>query len=175
MGAVFQVDGHSAHRLSAYVQLRKDGQPSADALLAVEVPVILLGQADHTGAADGPAGENSVAMEALGVFIIHQLDEFKAPGVVQTKRLCQFTGGVLVAGAGAAVIQLVGQDHVKGLNIRAIPQKFLNFRQVHAPFHVEHQDAQGLRDLCGRRDKVISLRLGKLGDHGHDLRLRPVI
>ena len=111
-------------------------------------------------------------MEALGVFIIHQLDEFKAPGVVQTKRLCQFTGGVLVAGTGAAVVQLVGEDHIKRLNIRAVPEKFLNFRQVDAPLHIEHQDAQGLWNLCGRRNKIVGFCLRELGDHGHDLCLR---
>lgn len=47
MGAVFQMDGYSAHRLTANVQLRVDRQPAADALLTVKVPVVLLRQADH--------------------------------------------------------------------------------------------------------------------------------
>ena len=172
MGAVFQMDGYSAHRLTANVQLRVDRQPAADALLTVKVPVVLLRQADHACPADRPAGKDCVAVEAFCIFVVYQFDKLQAPGIVQTKCLRQLSGGVLVAGTGAAVVQLVGEDHIKRLNIRAVPEKFLNFRQVDAPLHIEHQDAQGLWNLCGRRNKIVGFCLRELGDHGHDLCLR---
>ena len=87
VGAVFQMDGAHAHALAVHVQLCQDGEAAADTALTVKVPVVLLRQTDHLGLLDGPAGEDSVAVEALGVLAVHQFDEFQAEDVVHTQAL----------------------------------------------------------------------------------------
>ena len=171
MGSVLQVDGHGPQGLSAYVQLRVHRKTAADAPLPVEVPIVLLRKADHPRPSDGPPGEHGVAVEALLVALIHQLDELQAPGVVEAEGFGQLPGSVFVAGAEAAVVQLVGQDQVEGLDGRAVPEEFPDLLQVDAPLHVEHQHTQPVRDLRRGGHEVVGLRLGKLRDHGHDLRL----
>ena len=173
VGPVFQVDGHGPQGPPAHIQLREHCQPPADAPLAVKVPVVLLRQSDDPRPADGPAGKHGVSVEALLILIVYQLDELQTPGVVQAEGRRQLPGGVFVAGPGAAVVQLVGQDQVEGPDIRAVSQKILNLLQVDTPLHVEHQHPQGFRRRLRRGHEVVGLRLPKLGDHGHDLLLGP--
>ena len=168
MGAVLQVDGAHANALTVHVQLRQNGQTTADAALAVKVPVVLLRQADHLRLLDGPAGENGVAVEALGVLTVHQLDEFQAEHVVHTQTLRQFLGRILLAGADAAVVQFVGQDDIVGFGLRAGFQEVAQLRQMDAAFHVEHQNAQGVRRFRRDGGDVVDLGLRELRDHGHD-------
>ena len=108
-------------------------------------------------------------MEALFILVVHQLNELQPPGVIQSKGLRQLPGGVFVPGPGAAVVQLVGENQIEGLNVRTVPEKFLNFRQVDAPLHIEHQHTQSLWDGLRRRNEIVGLRLPELGDLGHDL------
>ena len=110
-------------------------------------------------------------MEALGVLAVYQLDEFQAEDVVHAQALRQLLRGVLLAGTDTAVVQLVGEDDVIGLRLRAILQEVAQLRQVYAPLHVEYQQAQGVRRLCGGGGDIVDLRLGELGDAGHDLGL----
>ena len=110
-------------------------------------------------------------MEALGVLAVHQFDEFQAEDVVHTQALRQLLRGVLLAGTDAAVVQLVGKNDVVGLRLRAILQEVAQLRQVHAPLHVEYQEAQGVRRFRGSGGNIVDLRLGELGDTGHDLGL----
>ena len=171
MGPVLQVDGAHAHRRARYVQLRQNGQPPANPPLAVKVPVVLLRQADRLGPFDGPAGEDGVAVETLGVLSVHQLDELQAERRVHPQPLRQLQSGVLSAGADAAVVQLIGQNHIEGPDRRAGFQKIPQLLQAHAPLHIEHQHPQGLRGPRRERSQIVHLRLGKLGNLPHDLRL----
>ena len=114
-------------------------------------------------------------MEALGVRAVHQFHELQAEYRVHPQPLCQFQGGVFAPRADAAVVQLVGEDYVKGPDRRAVLQEVPQLIQEYAPFHVEHQHAQGLRGLSRGRGQVVDFRLGKWGNHGHDLRLGGVV
>ena len=156
MGAVLQVDGAHTDAPTVHIQLRQNGQTAADAALAVKVPVVLLRQADHLRLLDGPAGENGVAVEALGVLTVHQLDEFQAEHVVHTQTLRQFLGRILLA------------DDIVGFGLRAGFQEVAQLRQMDAAFHVEHQNAQGVRRFRRDGGDVVDLGLRELRDHGHD-------
>ena len=169
------MDGSHAHAPAVHIQLRQDGQTATDAALSVKVPVVLLRQPDHLCVLDGPAGENGVAVEALGVLPVHQFDELQAEHVVHAQVLRQFFCGIPLTGADAAVVQLVGQDHVVGPDLRAGFQEVAQLRQVYAPLHIEHQDTQGVLCLFGCSGDVVNLRLRELGDHGHDLLLRGMV
>ena len=107
-------------------------------------------------------------MEALFIALIHQLDKFQSPGIVEAEGLGQLPGGIFVAGAEAPVVQLVGQYQIERLDIRTVPEKFPDLLQMDAPLHVEHQHAQLLRHRFRRRDQIVGLRPEKLRDLGHD-------
>ena len=169
--AVLQMNADRADLAAADVDRADDGDTCADALLAVVVPVVLLGHMDDLRPADGPAGEQGVAVEALVVLGIYQLDKLQTVGVIHADGFRDFVGNVAVARADRAVIQLVGVDDVHVFEVGTHIEKVDGFVKRLAALDVEYYVAQRFGHLGGRIHEVVHLALLILRDFFHDLEL----
>ena len=169
--AVLQMDADRADFPAADVERADDGDTCADALLAVVVPVVLLGHMDDLRPADGPAGEQGVAVEALVVLGIYQLDKLQTVGIVHADGLGDLIRHVTVARADRAVIQLVGVDDVHVFEVGTHIEKVDSFVKRLAALDVEYNVAQRFGHLGGRLHEVVHLALLILRDFFHDLEL----
>ena len=168
---VFQMDRDRADLPAAQVDFGEHRAAAADALLPVEIPVVLLRQAQHLRPDDRPAGKHRVAMHAAAG--VGQLDKLQPEHIVHAERARQLRRDVAAARPDAAVIQLVGEQQVKRLHVRARLQKLDLRVQMHAPLHVEDQRVQRI-PRAGRRaaERAADLRLRKLADVLHHAVLR---
>ena len=168
---VLQMNADRADLASADVERADDGDTRTDALLTVVVPVVLLGHMNDLRPADGPAGEQGVAVEALVVLGIYQLDELQTVGIVHADGLGDLIRHVAVARADRAVIQLVGVDDVHVFEVGAHIEKVDGFVKRLAAFDVEHDMAQHLGHLSRCLDQIVHLALLVLRDFIHYLEL----
>ena len=126
---------------------------------------------DNLRPADGPAGEQGVAVEALVVLGIYQLDKLQTVGVIHADGFRDFVGNVAVARADRAVIQLVGVDDVHVFEVGTHIEKINGFVKRLAALDVEYNVAQRFGHLGGRLHEVVHLALLILRDFFHDLEL----
>ena len=135
---------YNAKLFSLHIQPGQDGLAAAGALLRIIKPIIRYRKRHGMCLQNGPTGKNGIAMVARFVMLSRKLRKFQAEHMVHAQPGCDLRGGIPVAGAAAAHIQLIGQQQIYAVNCRMMGKKFQLFFQMHAPFKIKAHHAQGI-------------------------------